>query len=47
VLARLFREFFPKKKNEMRRVLGKLVEAFDTPKYPTISLKRSSTKRGT
>jgi hypothetical protein len=30
----------------MPRVLGKLVEAFDTPRDPTISLKRSSTRRG-
>jgi hypothetical protein len=47
VFTRLFGEFFPKKKNEMPRVLGKLVESFDTPRYPTILLKRSSTRRGT
>jgi hypothetical protein len=39
-------QFFPKKKNEMPRVLGKLIEAFDTPGDPTMSLKRSSTRRG-
>jgi hypothetical protein len=43
---RLFGEFFPKKKKEIPRVLGKVVEAFDTPRDPTLLLKRSSTKRG-
>jgi hypothetical protein len=41
----LFGGFFPRKK-EMPRVLGKLVEAFDTPEDPTLLLKRSSTIRG-
>jgi hypothetical protein len=47
VLTPLFKEFFPKKKKEMPRVLGKLVEAFETNGDPTLLLKRSSTKRGT
>jgi hypothetical protein len=47
VLTPLFREFFPKKKKEMPRVLGKLVKAFETNGDPTLLLKRSSTKRGT
>jgi hypothetical protein len=46
-LTHLFGSFFPKKKKEMLRILGKLVEAFDTPEDPTLLLKRSSTRRGT
>jgi hypothetical protein len=45
-LTRLFGNFFPKKKNEMPRVLGKLAEAFDTPENHTLLLKRSSIRRG-
>jgi hypothetical protein len=47
VLTRLFVKLFPKKKNEVPRVLGKLVEAFDTSTDPTFLLKRSSSKSGT
>jgi hypothetical protein len=47
VLMCLFGDFFPRKKKEMPRVLGKLVKAFDTPEDPTLLLKRSLTKRGT
>jgi hypothetical protein len=46
VLTHLFGEFFPKKKKEILRVSGKLFEAFDTPRDPTLLLKRSLTKRG-
>jgi hypothetical protein len=46
VLTRLIGEFFPKNKNEMPRVLGKLVKAFDTSTDPKLMLKRSASKRG-
>jgi hypothetical protein len=47
VLMLPFVDFFPWKKKEIPRVLGKLIEAFDTPRYPRLLLKKSSTKRGT
>jgi hypothetical protein len=47
VLTRLFVDLFPKKKKEMPlENLRQPVEAFDTLEDPTLTLKRSSVRRG-
>jgi hypothetical protein len=45
-LTRLFRIFFPKKKDELPQNLRKLVEPFNTPEDPALLLKRSSIRSG-
>jgi hypothetical protein len=41
------RGVLPKEEKDMSEILQRLFEAFNTPKDPTLLLKRSSMKRGT